>query len=122
MDIINQLLPDLVEFMADKRLDLVFIIKLIDYLFSELEINIENHDEVSHYIHSIQILNNLYMLFSLTKDYEPKEMNAFDNDVVKSLLQDPNRITKFREFRVSILEKYNSDLVPMFEEYRSGKF
>ena len=122
MDIINQLLPDLVEFMADKKLDLVFIIKLIDYLFSELEINIESHDEVSHYIHSIQILNNLYMLFSLTKDYEPKELSAFDNDVVKSLLQDPNRITKFREFRVSILEKYNSDLVPMFEEYRSGKF
>lgn len=122
MDIINALLPDLVDFMADKKLDLVFIIKLIDYLFSELDINIDNHEEVSSYIHSVKIINNLYILFSLTKEYDPKELSAFDNEVVQGLLEDSSRIKRFREFRASILSKHNPDLVPLFKEYREGKF
>lgn len=122
MDIINTLLPDLVVFMADKKLDLVFIIKLIDYLFSELEIDVKDHQQVSSYIHSVKILNNLYSLFSLTKDFEPTELNAFNNEVVQGLLDDPSRIKKFREFRTTILVKYDPDLIPMFEEYRGGRF
>lgn len=122
MDIINSMFPDLIEFLADKKLDLVFVIKLIDYIFNSLELSIDDEVQVTSYIHNVKIVNNLYMLFSLTRDFEPIELNAFNNDVVQDLLDNPSRIEKFKEFRVKTLEKHSSDLVPMFQEYRGGKF
>ena len=122
MDIINVMFPDLINYLADKKLDLVFVIKLMDYIFNKLEIDEKNDMQVSSYIHNIKAINNLYKLFSLTKEYEPTELNAFSDEAVHDLLDQPARITKFKTFRVSTLEKYNKDLIPMFDEYRGGKF
>lgn len=122
MDIINVMFPDLINFLANKKLDLVFVIKLMDYVFNSLDIDIKDDVQVVSFVHNIKILNNLYVLFSLTSEFETMELNAFNNDAVQSLIDDPTRITNFKSYRIKILEKHSSDLLPMFEEYRGGKF
>lgn len=122
MDLINNIFPHLTKFALTKDVDLIFIIKLMDYLFNDLSINVKNEVEVSAYVHNIKILNNLYMLFSLTSHFEPTELNAFNNETIQTLLDEPNRIPKFKEFRLKTLRKHDAELMPMFKEFRSGKF
>lgn len=122
MDIINNIFPQLTQFVMSKNVDLIFVVKLMDYLFNELDLNVKNDAEVTSYVHNIKIVNNLYSLLSLTTHYEPTELNAFNNEAIQTLIDEPNRIPKFKEFRLKTLQKHNADLMPMFKEFRQGKF
>jgi len=122
MNLVNLLLADAVKFLAEKDLDLVFVIKFIDYMFSTSEVNIEQPLEVDTFVNNMRILNNLYMLFGLVTNYTDKERSAFGNENIIALLDSPDRIAGYQKFRLSLQEKYNSELISLYDEYRSKEF
>lgn len=122
MNLINLLLKDAIKFLADKDQDLVFIIKFIDYMFSISEVNKDRSEEVETFVNNVRILNNLYILFGLITGYTDKERAAFNDENIIILLDEPNRIAGYQKFRLSLQEKYNSDYIELYEEYKDREF
>jgi len=122
MNLVNLLLADAVKFLAEKDQDLVFVIKFIDYMFSSSEVNTESNVEVETFVNNMRILNNLYKLFGLITEYSDKERSAFDDENIISLLDESNRIAGYQKFRLGLQNKYNADLISLYDEYREREF
>lgn len=122
MNLVNLLFADVVKFLAEKDQDLVFIIKFIDYMFSTSEVNIQQEAEVETFVNNMRILNNLYRLFGLITDYSDKERTAFNDENIVALLDQPDRISGYQKFRLGLQNKYNADLISLYDEYREREF
>lgn len=117
MNLINLLVKDIVPFAAQNKLDLLFIIKLIDYRLTIIEIDIENEYEVDTYINNIRILNSLFMLMGLAAHYSDKERTVYNNDIFIKLSEDPTRLVKYREFKRTVIETQCKEYIEIFKEY-----
>lgn len=122
MNLVNLLFADVVKFLAEKDQDLVFIIKFIDYMFSTSEVNTQQEAEVETFVNNMRILNNLYRLFGLITDYSDKERTAFNDENIIGLLEEPDRIAGYQKFRLGLQNKYNTDLISLYDEYREREF
>lgn len=122
MSIINALFKDVNKFVADQDQDLEFLVKFVDYILAEVDLDISSEEEVQSYMQSIQIVNNLYKLLGLTTYMSDKERIAYDNSKVGDLIDNPERLLKLKEFKTKIHLSTNEDLIPLFETYREGKF
>ena len=69
MHLVNLLVRDVVQFAAERELDLKFVIKLIDYRLASIGINIEDSTEVETYINNVRLLNNTFLLLGLATDF-----------------------------------------------------
>lgn len=122
MDLTNPLFANLIKFMANKDQDLVFLVKFLDFILCGAEINAESELHIQTYINSTRIVNNLYVLLRLTVNLTDKERKAYDDAAVIDLADNPERIAGFQAFKRTLHDKYNPELIELFEEYREGKF
>lgn len=122
MDLTNPLFANLIKFMADKNQDLVFLVKFLDYILCGAEINPESELHVQTYINSTRIVNQLFILLRLSTNLTDKERKAYDDAAVIALADKPETIANFQAFKLTIHEKYNTELIDLFDEYREGKF
>lgn len=117
MTLINLLVKDIVPFAASKELDLVFIIKLIDYRLASIGIDITNDTEVETYINNVRILNNLFLLFGLATNLSDHQRTVYNNDLLVQIMDEPERLIKYKEFKLSVIKKEFTEDVKLFEEY-----
>lgn len=117
MNLINLLVKDIVPFAANKNLDLHFIIKLIDYRLASININTDNEIEVETYINNIRILNTLILLLGLLTEFDDKERKAYDNELLIQMLEQPSRLIKYKEYKLSVIKNKFKDDINLFEEY-----
>ena len=117
MTLINLLVKDIIPFAADKELDLAFIIKLIDYRLASIGIDISNETEVETYINNVRILNNLFLLLGLATNLSDQQRKAYDNDLLIQTMDQPERLLKYKEFKLSVIKDKFADDVKLFEEY-----
>lgn len=121
MNLINLLVKNIIPFAADNNLDLLFIIKLIDYRLTTIEVDIENEFEIDTYILNIRILNSLFMLMGLATDYTDAERKAYDNDVISQLINEPSRLLKYKEYKLSVIKARSKDELELFNKYIEGE-
>lgn len=117
MTLINLLVRDVIPFAADKDLDLAFIVKLIDYRLASIGINVEDSTEVETYINNVRILNNLFLLLGLATNLSDTERKAYNNDLLVQTMDDPQRLVKYKDFKLSVIKSKFADDVELFEEY-----
>lgn len=117
MNLINLLVKDVVPFAANKNLDLHFIIKLIDYRLASININTDSEIEVETYINNIRILNTLILLLGLLTEFDDKERKAYDNELLIQMLEQPSRLIKYKEYKLSVIKNRFSADIDLFEEY-----
>lgn len=117
MNLINLLVKDIIPFAADKNLDLHFIVKLIDYRLTSIEINTDNNIEVETYINNVRILNTLVLLLGLLTDFDDKQRKAYDNELLIQMLEDPSRLIKYKQFKLSVLEDKFKEDIDLFKQY-----
>ena len=117
MTLINLLVKDVIPFAADKELDLAFIIKLIDYRLASIGIDISNETEVETYINNVRILNNLFLLLGLATNLSDQQRKAYDNDLLIQTMDQPERLLKYKDFKLSVIKDQFVDDVELFEEY-----
>ena len=117
MSLVNLLVRDIVQFAAERELDLCFVIKLIDYRLASIEINIEDTTEVETYINNVRILNSVFMLLGLATDFTDQQRKAYDNDLLMPMLDEPERLTKYKTFKLSVIKARFADEIELFEEY-----
>ena len=117
MTLINLLVRDVIPFAADKDLDLAFIVKLIDYRLASIGINIEDSTEVETYINNVRILNNLFLLLGLATDLSDHQRKAYNNDLLVQTMDEPERLLKYKDFKLAVIQDKFADDVELFEEY-----
>lgn len=117
MNLINLLVKDIIPFAAQNNLDLLFIIKLIDYRLTTIEIDTENEYEVDTYINNVKILNSLFMLMGLAKNYSDQERTVYDNEVISKLADEPNRLIKYRNYKLTVIKNQCANEIEKFDEY-----
>jgi hypothetical protein len=120
MNLINLLVKNIIPFAADNKLDLLFIIKLIDYRLTIIEVNIEDEFEIDTYIQNIRILNSLFILMGLATNYTDAERKAYDNDVISQLINEPSRLLKYKEYKLSVIKTRSKDELELFNKYIEG--
>jgi hypothetical protein len=121
MNLINLLVKDIVPFAAQNKLDLLFIIKLIDYRLATIEVNIEDEYELDTYIQNIRILNSLFILMGLATNYSDLQRKAYDNESLKIIVNEPSRLEKYKTFKLSIIEEHSKEDIIKFKEYISSE-
>lgn len=109
---------DVIKFAADRDLDLKYITLLIDYLLAVVDIDIEDNEEVETYINNVRTANQLILLLGSTTDYSDTERKAYNNDLLVALLDQPERLEKYRNLKLSIYNSHHADKLETFEEYR----
>lgn len=117
MTLVNLLVKDIIPFAAEKKLDLCFIVKLVDYRLASIGINIEDPNEVETYINNVRIINNLFLLLGLATDFSDVERKAYNNDLLIATMDDPARLIKYKDYKLSVITKNFADDVVLFEEY-----
>ena len=117
MTLINLLVKDIIPFAADKNLDLIFIVKLIDYRLASIGIDINNTTEVETYINNVRILNNLFILLGLATDLTDLQRKAYDNNLLVQTMDDPKRLLKYKDFKLSVIQDKFEDDVHLFQSY-----
>lgn len=117
MNLINLLVKDIIPFAAQNNLDLLFIIKLIDYRLATIEVNIEDEFELDTYIQNIKILNSLFMLMGLATNYSDMQRKAYDNESLKLIVNEPARLLKYKSFKLSIIEEHCKEELDLFQKY-----
>lgn len=117
MTLINLLVRDVIPFAADKDLDLAFIVKLIDYRLASIGIDINNETEVETYINNVRILNNLFLLLGLATNLSDHERKAYNNDLLVQTMDEPERLLKYKDFKLSVIKSKFAEDVELFEEY-----
>lgn len=122
MEIINLLFKDIVPFVYEKEQDLVFLLKFTDYIFADLDLDIESEEEVQFFIRNSRIVNELYKLLGLTTNLTDVQRKAYDTEYLMTMLDQPQRLIKLKEFKVSLHRELDPELTELFEEYRKGKF
>lgn len=124
MEIINSIFVEAVGFFIDKELelDLVTLIKLIDYIFASLDLDVDSEEEVQFFVQNVRVMNELFKLLGLTSSLTDQQRKAYDTDVLMSVLDSPERIIKMKEFKVSLHHELDPDLAEIFAEFRKGKF
>lgn len=121
MNLINLLVKDIIPFAAQNKLDLLFIIKLIDYRLATIEVNIEDEYELDTYIQNIRILNSLFILMGLATNYSDLQRKAYDNESLKIIVNEPSRLEKYKTFKLSIIEEHSKEDIIKFKEYISSE-
>ena len=124
MEIINNIFKEAVGFFVDKglELDLVTLIKLVDYIFASLDLDTDSEEEVQFFVQNVRVMNELFKLLGLTTNLTDAQRKAYDTDILMSVLESPERIIKMKEFKVSLHHKLDPDLAEVFAEFRKGKF
>lgn len=117
MNLVNLLVKDIVKFAAEHELDLCFVVKLIDYRLASISIDINNETEVETYINNVRILNNLFLLLGLATEFNDTQRKAYNNDLLMDTLDQPDRLIKYKSFKVSVIKDKFADDVDLFEEY-----
>ncbi len=117
MNLMNLLVKDVIPFAAQNNLDLLFIIRLIDYKLTIIKLNEDSDFEVDTYLNNVKILNSLFMLMGLATDYSDKERMAYDNNVVSALSGNKERFIKYREYKLSVIKERCAEYLEKFEEY-----
>jgi len=117
MNLVNLLVRDIVQFAAERELDLCFVIKLIDYRLATIAINTEDTTEVETYINNVRILNSVFMLLGLATDFTDQQRKAYDNDLLMLMLDEPERLNKYKTFKLSVIKTQFADEIELFEEY-----
>ena len=121
MTLINLLVKDIIPFAANKELDLAFIVKLIDYRLAGIGIDIKNTTEVETYINNVRIINNLFLLLGLATNLSDQQRKAYDNDLLIQTMDQPERLLKYKDFKLSVIKDKFADDVELFEEYISNE-
>ena len=117
MNLVNLLVRDIVPFAADRGLDLCFIIKLIDYRLATIDIDTNITTEVETYINNVRILNTVFLLLGLGTNLSDTERKAYNNELLVAMLDNPQRIVKYKDFKVGVIKTQFADEVELFEEY-----
>lgn len=117
MQLVNLLVKDIIPFAAERNLDLCFVIKLIDYRLSKIEINVKNNSEVETYINNVRILNSVFLLLGLATDFSDKERKAYQNELLIPMLDDPERLIKYKKFKLEVIKTKFADDIKLFDEY-----
>ena len=124
MEIINNIFAQAVDFFVDKKLklDLITLIKLIDYMFAVIDLDVDSEEEVQFFVQNVRVMNELFKLMGLTTNLTDQQRKAYDTDILMSMLDSPERIIKMKEFKVNLHHELDSDLTELFDEFRNGKF
>lgn len=116
--VINYLLKDLIQFAASKNLDLLFVVKLCDYLLANINVNFENDEELVSYVESQLIISKLCLLLGVvTTEFSDTERTAYNEKIITDLLHQPERLEKFKEFKLSLYSKYYSSDIQLINSY-----
>jgi hypothetical protein len=118
MNLMNLMVKDIIPFAAANDLDLLFIIKFIDYRLATIDIDITNSFEVDTYITNVRTLNSLIILMGITTNYSDAQRKAYDNEVLmKAIEEDFSRLIKYRQFKLNVIVEQCKDLIFKFDEY-----
>ena len=122
MSFLNLLFKDIVKFAAENDLDLVWLVKFIDYVFASVTVDHTKEVEVQSYVTNSRILNHLYMLLGIATHYNDSSRTAYSEEKLIHLLDHPEDIAKMQAWKLKIHRAYNADLIPLFDQYRGDKF
>jgi hypothetical protein len=118
MNLMNLMVKDIIPFAAANNLDLLFIIKFIDYRLATISINIDDQFEVDTYVTNVKTLNSLITLMGVTANYSDEERKAYNNEVLmKAVENDASRVLKYKQFKLSVIMEKCKDLISTFDEY-----
>ena len=117
MHLVNLLVRDVVQFAAERELDLKFVVKLIDYRLASIGINIEDNTEVETYINNVRLLNNTFLLLGLATDFTDHQRKAYSNELLMPMLDEPERLQKYKDFKLSVIKAQFAEDIELFKEY-----
>ena len=115
------MLKDMIKYCKEEDEDLIFILKLIDYVFSIVKVDIDSDKEVQSFVNNTRILANLYTLMGLTMDLSDRQRAAYDSAYLTNLIVEPKKILGLQQFKLKLHRSVNADLIPKFEDYRASK-
>jgi hypothetical protein len=117
MNLINCLVKDIIPFAYEEKLDLHFIVKLIDYRLASITVDLDTDHELETYVSNIKILNTLFISLGLATNYSETDRKAYNNTLLVSLLNEPSRLEKYKEFKLKVINENCASDIPLFNKY-----
>ncbi len=113
MEILNKLVRELIPFAHSKKFDLICILKTIDIVLCNSELNLNNTDEVNAFVDTFIALNTLFVMFNINTDWPESHTKVFDNE---SLEKCKDKVTSIPRFKMRRLDGYKEFDFEFFDE------
>lgn len=115
MDVVNNIFKDILNFAHQHNLDFLTVIKIIDLLIIDSEVNIENDSEVDQFLNCQRATNSVLRMLPMSQYEKQYKLFMPAYSIFKEQTQ---HVLAYKKFKLDNYKKNYPDIVKLAEEYK----
>lgn len=117
MNVLNNLVKQLIPFASLHHLDLLQLLQLIDIVLSKSEVNLDDPNDVNHYLDTVLHLNSLLYLFNIPQSWGSDSQLIFDPDRINQCRSKVASVPRFQQLRLDKYKQFSPDILSLSESF-----